>query len=304
MEPKNMPYFCGPCLPNILSTEPDNSSPTTGTLPIKDSKINTNPASEPALFAFGETGSRHLADLASKPALLALVETGSQHLANWPVAFGSVQHPCLPRRWDKQCLYNSHLTLTAKAIAHFDWAVYGFNSGNFISSIRSLGLPFNITLSADPFVNGCSLFTEFSTTPSPILSGASALLHHVRSSGITSILSGYLIHSHRYLTTKPTSCFWEIQASIVTQLRLTQSLSIVMAFVHPEHDSRAVTLNFVNWLRKDGWIITDTSITYSNFGNSVSGGCRFIVAIHQNTVRQENARNISWITSLFVDELK
>ena len=47
MEPKNMPYFCGPCLPNILSTEPDNSSPTTGTLPIKDSKINTNPASEP-----------------------------------------------------------------------------------------------------------------------------------------------------------------------------------------------------------------------------------------------------------------
>jgi hypothetical protein len=77
-----------------------------------------------------------------------------------------------------------------------------------------------------------------------------------------------------------------------------------MAFVHPEHDSPAVTLNFVNWLRKDGWIITDTSITYSNFGNSVSGGCRFIVAIHQNTVRQENARNISWITSLFVDELK
>jgi hypothetical protein len=126
----------------------------------------------------------------------------------------------------------------------------------------------------------------------------------VQSSGITSILLGYLIHSHRYLTTKPTSRFWEIQASIVTQLRLTRSLSIVMAFVHPEHDSCAVTLNFVNWLRKDGWIITDTSITYSNFGNSVSGGCRFIVAIHQNTVRQENARNISWITSLFVDELK
>jgi hypothetical protein len=40
--------------------------------------------------------------------------------------------------------------------------VYGFNSGHFISSIWSLGLPFNITLSADPFVNGRSLFTEFS----------------------------------------------------------------------------------------------------------------------------------------------
>jgi hypothetical protein len=153
----------------------------------------------------------------------------------------------------------------------------------FISSIWSLRLPFNITLSADPFVNGRSLFTGFSTTPSPILSGASALLHHVRSSGITSILLGYLIHSHRYLTTEPTSRFWEIQALIVMQLRLTRSLSIIMAFMHPEHDSRAVTLNFVNWLRKDGWIITDTSIMYSNFGDSVSGGCRFIVAIHHNT---------------------
>ena len=196
-----MPYFCGPHLPHILSTEPDNSSPTTATLPIKDSDNNANPASEPTLLAF--------------------VKTGSQHLANWPVAFGSDQHPCLPQRWDKQCLYNSDFTLAAKSITHFDWAVYGFNSGHFISSIRSLGLPFNITLSADPFVNGRSLFMEFSTKPSPILSGASALLHHVRSSGITSILLGYLIHSHRYLTTKPTSCFWEIQASIVTQLRLT-----------------------------------------------------------------------------------
>jgi hypothetical protein len=131
--------------------EPDNSSPTAATLPIKDSNNNANPASEPALLAF--------------------VKTGSQHLANWPVAFGSVQHPCLPRHWDKRCLYNSDLTFAAKLIAHFDWAVYGFNSGHFISLIWSLGLPFNITLCANPFVNGCSLFTEFNTTPSPILSG-------------------------------------------------------------------------------------------------------------------------------------
>ena len=136
-----MPYFRGPCLPRILSTEPDASSPPITTLPITDSDNYANPASDPALLAF--------------------VETGSQHLANWPVAFGSVQYPCLPRRWDKRCLYNSDLTLTAKSIAHFDWAVYGFNSGHLISSIWSLGLPFIITLSANPFVNGRSLFTDF-----------------------------------------------------------------------------------------------------------------------------------------------
>ncbi len=193
-----MPYFCGPHLPNILSTEPDDTLPHTETLPIKDSDNKANPASDPALFASGETG--------------------SHHLANWPVAFG---HSVRPPPSTGQCLYNSELTHAAKSIAHFDWAVYGFNSGHFISSIWSLGLPFNITLCANPFVNGRSLFTEFNTTPSPILSGASALLHHMQSSGITSILLGYLIHSHRYLKTKPTSRFWEIQALIVTQLRLT-----------------------------------------------------------------------------------
>jgi hypothetical protein len=40
--------------------------------------------------------------------------------------------------------------LAAKSIAHFDWAVYGYSSGHFISLIWSLGLPFNITLSATP----------------------------------------------------------------------------------------------------------------------------------------------------------
>jgi hypothetical protein len=105
----------------------------------------------------------------------------------------------------------------------------------------------------------------------------------VQSFEITLILLGYLIHSHRYLRTEPTSCFGEIQALIVTQLCLTGSLSIVIVFMHPKHDSHAAMLNFVNHLRKDGWIIMDTSITYSDFGDSFSGGYRIIIAIHQNT---------------------
>ncbi len=113
-----MPYFCGPRLPNILSTEPDNTSLPTKTLPTKDSKNKANPASNPALFASGKTG--------------------SQHLANWPVVFGhSVQPPPSTGR----CLYNSELTHTAKSIAQFDWAVYGFNSGHFISLLGLLVFP-------------------------------------------------------------------------------------------------------------------------------------------------------------------
>ena len=44
-----MPYFCGPCLPNILSTEPDDSSPTTGTLtPRSTPTWHPNPPSSPS----------------------------------------------------------------------------------------------------------------------------------------------------------------------------------------------------------------------------------------------------------------
>jgi hypothetical protein len=69
------------------------------------------------------------------------------------------------------------------------------------------------------------------------------------------------------------------------QLRLIRSLSIFTAFVHPDHDGRAVSLGFVVRLRKDGWIISDTNISYAAYGDSVAGTCRLIVGIHSNTER-------------------
>ena len=58
--------------------------------------------------------------------------TGLQHLATWPVTFG-MQAPSTSA--DSRCLYNSDLTLAAGMLARYDWAVYGFNSGHFLSSI-------------------------------------------------------------------------------------------------------------------------------------------------------------------------
>ncbi len=77
-----------------------------------------------------------------------------------------------------------------------------------------------------------------------VIDGALPLLDHIWSLGITSKLAGYLIHSHRYTSTKPTKHFWNIQSQIVTQLCVIWALSIVVAFVHPEHDSCAVSLHF------------------------------------------------------------
>ena len=73
---------------------------------------------------------------------------------------------------------NQEYAASANLLSEFNWEVYGFNSGHFISSIWSLGLPFNIMLECDPYVSGQALFTEF-TSCFNIFSGASELLDHI-----------------------------------------------------------------------------------------------------------------------------
>ena len=208
---------------------------------------------------------------------------GLQHLENWPVRFGRASTVAPDNSAARQrCLYNSEITRAASLLAHFDWAVYGFNSGHFLSSIADRGLPFHVVLAADPFANGRALFCE-TTKCRRILASATELLDDVRTSGITSAMTGYLIHSHRYYSSEPARRFWELQSQIVKQLRITRSLSIVVAFVHPAHDSRAISLAFVKSLQSDNWIVSDTSVAFHEHGDSVSSSSRLIVAVHGNT---------------------
>jgi hypothetical protein len=115
-----------------------------------------------------------------------------------------------------------------------------------------LGLPFFIALLLDDYAHGCSLFTELSACTCPILTGCTMLLDYIKTCGITSKLSGYVIHSKCFTTTKPTRRFWQIQAAIVKELRLVRSLSLVVAFVHPNHNSRTVSHQFITWIKSDG----------------------------------------------------
>ncbi len=167
-------------------------------------------------------------------------------------------------------------------LAHFDWAAYGFNSRHFVPAISNQGMPFCIVLACDPYSNGRSLFRSM-TAYTHILDSALALLNCIRSLGITSKLTSYLIPSHRYITSESTKHFWDIQSQIVAQLCTIRALSLVITFVHPEHDNRAVSLLFVKKLAVDGWVITDTNVSYPDYGDSVVGSCRLIVAVHSNT---------------------
>jgi hypothetical protein len=167
-------------------------------------------------------------------------------------------------------------------LARFTWGEYGFNSGHFLTLIQEQALPVKIILACDPYVNGRALFREMMDY-STILDSASAFLDHVRGSGITSRLFGYIIHSHRYSSTKPTSQFWDIQCSIVRQLHITHLLAIVVAFVHPNHNGCSLSTAFMKRLSANRLMIMDTSIAYPDYCDLVTGSCRLIVAVNSNT---------------------
>jgi hypothetical protein len=203
-------------------------------------------------------------------------------LSNVPVSFGlfdATVDLCAVSKIPPR--YNSELVLAARAITQFHWAVYSFNDGHFMSSIKRLALPYRIVLAADAFGEGRALFKEFSQCPT-ILAGAKELYNHIRSSGDTSKLDGYLLHSHRFPQSNATHAFWQLQASIINELRNICALSLFVAIVHPDHDGRPVSL-FLSSLKSCGWIMSDTPIYFPDFGDSVAGRARFIIGVHEET---------------------
>jgi hypothetical protein len=54
--------------------------------------------------------------------------------------------------------------------------------------------------------------------------------------GDQSVINGYLISSYHFQTNEVTSSFWKLQLSIIAQLYLIGTLSIVVAVVIPGHD--------------------------------------------------------------------
>jgi hypothetical protein len=139
----------------------------------------------------------------------------SSSISHHPVCFGSFDPSVnLDRVYKASPFYNSELVLAARTINHFQWAVYSFNNGHFVSSINSKALPFRVVLCSDMYAEGRALFKEFTNCPL-ILPGIRELLDHVRRSGDRSKLDGYILHSHRFPDSATTRNFWQLQASLI-----------------------------------------------------------------------------------------
>ena len=242
MLPENMPYFRGP---RITSTSADSSD------------------------------NAHCQAIVST--LLVDNCHGLSHLSNTPIHFGEFEKvfPSSARSAN-----NDDIPCYAQQILQFNWAVYSFNGGHFASTTKSRNLPFHVKLACDPYESGRSLFQEF-TSCKQIFSSVTDLLNHIRASGDTSVIHGYLIHSNRYQTSETTSKFWQLQTSIISQLRLVRSLSIVVAVVHPDNDGRSIK-TFSSNLKSNGWVVSSADVSYPDFGDSITGSCRLILGIHSS----------------------
>ena len=165
-------------------------------------------------------------------------DAGCTSLCVRPAEFGDFNK--LENTLVGRSLYNSDVPGHAYRASHFIWAMYGFNSVHFSSTIIKPNLPFRVVLVCDPYESNHALLHEFVQCPT-ILPSASALLDHVQALGNQEPIDGYLIHSHRYQNSNPATAFWAIQASIVAQLHVICRLNLFVAFAHPDHDGRSVS---------------------------------------------------------------
>jgi hypothetical protein len=247
MRPENMPYYRGPRYQQPIQPESTNAD----TLHIQGLLTDITVSSG----------------------------WGNPHFENVPVHIGDLtqsEHPPPPSRQ----LLNSELALYARQALKYNWAVYSFSNGHFSSSIKSHGLPFSICLACNTSESGCSLFNKFAPQAT-VFSSGNDLLNHIRASGHQSIISGYLINSYRFQTSEITTSFWKLQLSIIAQLRLIRSLSIVVAIVITDHDGRAVK-SFIKGLEAAHWKVSLRAVSYLTIGDSISDSCSVITAVHSS----------------------
>jgi hypothetical protein len=196
---------------------------------------------------------------------------GNTALSNVPVRFGTFDGNFPGHRTEARALLNSEFARYARQCSQFDWAVYSFSNGHFCSLILSHNLPFQIAITCNPYESGCTLFQEFATGARVFGSGNN-LLNHIWASGEMSPIHGYLINSYQFQTSEVTSSFWKLQLSIIAQLRLIRSLSVVVAVVIRDHDRQSVTA-FVRGLLAAHWKVESMDVACTD-------SCTIITAVH------------------------
>ena len=245
MLPQNMPYYRGP----RITTQVDSSN----------QKAETSYC-ECLLSSITSIGNASISPLSHVP-----VQFGYSDTVTPDNAHASLNHeiPCL-----------AHNAL------RFSWAGYSFGGGHFASTITSRNLPFCVTLACDQYESGRAMFREF-TSCMKIFNTGNEMLDYIRGSGDSSHIHGYLIHSLRFKDSDTTSTFWQLQGTIVSQLRSLRDLQMVVAIILPDHDNPCVK-SFIKTLTSAGWVMSKHDVSFPAQGDCVAGTCMCIVGVHSS----------------------
>ncbi len=257
MKPENMPYYQGPRI-TTKDVSTDAECPSA-------SSSDTNEA-------------HHLHCQSIKSAIVHHDCHGLSHLSNIPIRFGDFD--CVTPITSHASI-NHEIPTYANKVLSFSWAVYSFGGGHFMSTILSRNLPFHVKLACDQYKYGRALFCEFTHCPN-IFGSISELLHHICASGDSSQIHGYLIHSLRLKDSDRTSTFWQIQATIIAQLRSLRNLQLLVVIIIPDHDGHCI-LSFKRILKAAGWCISMyDNVSFTSIGDSVAGGCNLLFGVHSS----------------------
>ena len=176
-------------------------------------------------------------------------------------------------------LYNHSITVCASEAISFSFAIYGFNSGHFISH-HDLP-PFEVVLAADIHQCGRALFKQFTRCPT-ISNSADDLLGRISSSTATTTIHGYCIHSHRFGRRETKQAFWTVQAAIVRALRAKRGLTALWVYIHPSCDMK-LALGFRRAIQRTGWILSTLDAYFPDIGDSIADSATFFVGVHKGS---------------------
>jgi hypothetical protein len=124
------------------------------------------------------------------------------------------------------------------------------------------------------------MFWEF-TSCMKIFSTGNKMLDYIHGSGDSSHLHGYLIHSLRFKDSDTTSTYWQLQGTIVSQLRNLRDLQVVVAIILPDHNNCCVK-SFIKTLVSNCWVLSKHDVSFPAQGDCIAGTCMCIIGVHSS----------------------
>jgi hypothetical protein len=155
------------------------------------------------------------------------------------------------------------------------WVLYGFTSGHFFSTTKSLAKNIKVHLAADPNERGRAFLDSFGHV-NTILPSAVDLLHHIRTKYRLET-QGYFISAPITLESDRQLDFLKIQASIIDALRSHALLQAFILHIPNAYDPSTVK-RFAYSIPH--WTITNEHIEFTEFGDSIDISSTILFGIH------------------------